>query len=99
LTVPVLLSGRRSKLYDSLLVDWRRVDYQTRNHEHTVTESLWCNFPEPTALHDYRFLGANFRERQRIKRKAERWRRMLGAMPILERRVLSAAIAAHDDAS
>lgn len=99
LECPVLISGRRSKLYDTFLRDWRRVDYQTRNHGHTVTESLWCSFPEPEALHDWRYLGANFRERERIKRKVARWRRRLAEMPILERRLLSAALVRADDAS
>lgn len=93
LNSPVLLSGRPCDLYQHWLKTWRRVDYQTRNHGHTVTESLWCNFPEPTELHDYRFLGRDFRERERIKRKLARWRARLAAMPILERRLLSAAIA------
>jgi hypothetical protein len=31
-----------------------------------ATEWLWCNFPPPVALHDYRHLGASYRER--IKR-------------------------------
>ncbi len=33
-----------------------------------ATEWLWCNFPPPVALHDYRHLGASYRERiQRLK--------------------------------
>jgi DNA adenine methylase len=97
--VPVLLSGRRCKLYDSLLKDWRRVDYQTSTHAGPVSESLWCNFDEPTELHDYRFLGRDFRERERIKRKVSRWRARLARMPILERQLLAAAIAKNGDAS
>jgi hypothetical protein len=31
------------------------------------------NFPEPVALHDYRYLGEDFRQRERIKRKKQRW--------------------------
>ena len=33
-----------------------------------MTEYLWCNYPAPMALHDYRYLGKDFRERERIKR-------------------------------
>ena len=33
-----------------------------------ATEWLWCKFPPPVALHDYRHLGASYRERRRIKR-------------------------------
>jgi DNA adenine methylase len=57
-----------------------------------ATEHLWFNFPEPVALHDYRFLGQNFRERERIKRKKSRWVNRLKTMPTLERRALLAAL-------
>jgi hypothetical protein len=57
---------------------------------------------ESTALHDYRYLGADFRERERIKRKTKRWTERLQRMPALERQALLAAVAAtarRDDAS
>ncbi len=37
------------------------------------------------ALHDYRYLGEDFRERERIKRKKQRWVNRLQTMPVLER--------------
>lgn len=45
-----------------------------------MTECLWCNFPEPTELHDWRFAGKNFRERTSLKRLATRWLARLEAM-------------------
>jgi 16S rRNA G966 N2-methylase RsmD len=89
----VLLSGYASHLYGVLLPRWRRVDYLTATHGGARTESLWCSFAEPDALHDWRFLGRNFRERERIKRKLGRWRARLAAMPVLERRLIAAALA------
>lgn len=59
---------------------------------HSATEWLWFNYPEPVALHDYRFLGDNYRERERIKRKKQRWVARLSTMPLLERRALLSAI-------
>jgi len=56
-------------------------------------ECLWANFPDPIALHDYRYLGDGFRERERIKRKKARWVSRLEKMPLLERRALLSAIA------
>jgi hypothetical protein len=50
------------------------------------------NFAEPLELHDYRFLGKGFRERERIKRKRLRWRARLERMPALERHALMATI-------
>ena len=38
------------------------------------------------------YLGDNFRERERIKRKRKRWVNRLQSMPILERQALLAAM-------
>lgn len=84
----VMLSGYRCALYDARLAGWRRIDYRASTHRGPVIESLWCNFPPPAELHEYSHLGADFRERERIKRKKLRWRRRLAAMPELERRAV-----------
>jgi hypothetical protein len=59
----------------------------------TATEWLWFNFEAPLTLHDYRYLGRDFRERERIKRKQLRWVQRLETMPALERQALLSAIA------
>jgi len=89
---PVLISGYRSALYDGMLQHWRRVDYQTATRGGRVTESLWCNFDAPAQLHDYRFLGTGFRERERIKRKKARWLTKLRRMTPVEAAAVLAAI-------
>jgi hypothetical protein len=50
-----------------------------------ATEWVWMNFTEPLELHDYRYLGSNFRERERIKRKQKRWHARLLRMNSTER--------------
>ena len=90
--VPVLISGYQSELYDRLLAQWRRVDYQTTTRGGPQIESLWCSFPEPTELHEYSVAGKDFRHRERLKRKKTRWINRLATMPALERAVLIAAI-------
>lgn len=89
----VMVSGYRSELYDRALSGWRRVEFTVRTHAGPATECLWMNYPEPDALHDYRYLGRNFRERERIRRRQARWRRRLLAMPALERLAMQAALA------
>lgn len=82
----VMLSGYWSDLYARELRDWRYIHYQSRTRgSRTATEFLWMNFPEPFELHDYQYLGENFRERERIKRKKDRWAARLASMPALER--------------
>ena len=43
------------------------------------------NYDPPEALHDLRFLGENFRQRERIKRKKLRWAARLAKLDPLER--------------
>jgi DNA adenine methylase len=90
----VLVSGYPSSLYDAQLEGWRQVLFGTSNRAgNKVTESVWLNFPQPTELHDPRFVGDGYRERERIKRKVTRWRARLARMPAEERAALVAAIA------
>jgi hypothetical protein len=74
------------------LEGWRTHTFQAMTRRGPATEWLWTNYPEPTALHDYRFLGDNYRERERIKRKIGRWTARLWGMDLLERRALLAAL-------
>jgi DNA adenine methylase len=93
----VCISGYWSALYADTLSTWRVCSFQAQTRRGVVTEYLWCNYPAPTALHDYRYLGKNFRERERIKRMTARWVNRLQAMPILQRQALQAALAQVDN--
>lgn len=93
LTCMVIISGYRSELYERELKGWRVETFQTTNRGGgLVTEYLWLNFPKPLELHDYRYLGQNFRERERIKRKKARWVKRLTGMDSLERYALMEVI-------
>jgi len=93
LTCMVMISGYPNDTYDDALSGWWTHTFQTTNRGGGhVTEKLWMNYPPPIHLHDYRYLGRDFRERERIKRKTLRWTRRLSAMPDLERHALGAAI-------
>lgn len=91
----VLLSGYPSSMYDQALSSWRVLRYPVMTRGVTArTECLWMNYPEPAALHDYRYLGKDFRERQRIRRKQARWVARLSGMTVLERRSVEVALLA-----
>ena len=93
LTCRVLISGYWSELYACELRDWRLVKFtaMTRGGK-LATECVWLNYPEPIELHDYRYLGENFRQRERIKRRKLRWKNRLLRMPDLERHAVLQAI-------
>jgi DNA adenine methylase len=89
----VMLSGYWTRLYARVLKRWDSFTFSAVNRAgQRTTEWVWSNFAEPVALHDYRYLGANFRERERIKRKKARWVNRLVKMPTLERKALLSAI-------
>jgi hypothetical protein len=88
----VMVSGYHCELYDLALSTWRAVEYSTMTRGGKRTEVLWCNFPEPTELHDYRYYGRDYRERERVGRKRARWLRRLSEMPVLERRLIESAL-------
>lgn len=91
----VMVSGYPSKLYAQMLKGWNTATYTAVNRAGTaVTETVWFNYPRPVELHDWRYLGSNFRERERIKRKTARWLSQLMKMPAIERQALRAAISA-----
>jgi hypothetical protein len=96
----VLVSGYRSQMYDTALAGWTSAEFRayTRMHQER-TECLWFNYPMPTRLHDYRYLGEGYRERERIKRKKTRWARRLAQMPVMERQALLAALDSLDELS
>jgi DNA adenine methylase len=96
----VIVSSYWSELYAAELADWRTVKIPTVNRRgKRVIEWLWCNFPEPTALHDDRFIGENFRERWRIKKRVRRWQSRLAELPPLERRALLLAVGSSNAAN
>jgi DNA adenine methylase len=89
----VMISGYWSQLYADHLQGWSVdcFEAQTRGAS-TATEYVWFNYAVPVQLHDYSFLGDDFRERERIKRKKQRWVNRLAKMPLLEQRALLNAI-------
>jgi site-specific DNA-adenine methylase len=88
----VMISGYESALYADFLKGWHTHFYTVGCHHGTAIEWVWMNYPPPVELHDYRYLGNTFRERERIKKRSKRWLRRLQSMPVLERQVVLIAI-------
>ncbi|CDN87499.1 DNA adenine methylase [Hydrogenophaga intermedia] len=78
-----MLSGYRCALYDdaSSLREAHQHDFQAMTRRGVATETLWMNYdPAAVALHDVQFAGNDYRDRERIKRKAQRWAAKFSAM-------------------
>lgn len=81
----VLLSGYDDPLYRTALRGWRHLTFNAKSHVGVREESVWMNYPEPTVLHDARYLGECFRERQQIQRRHRSLQRRIAAMTSVER--------------
>jgi hypothetical protein len=87
-----MVSGYRSALYDQMLGDWRRIEFQAMTRRGLATEVVWMNYAQPTDLHEYTHLGQTFRERERQKRQQTRWVKKVAAKPLLEQKALLAGL-------
>ncbi len=88
----VMISGYPNTMYDDVL-NWRRYQFTAMTRGGILaTEVVWMNFPPPKELHDYRFLGTNFREREVIRRRIHRWKHRFTRMNELERFAMFAAL-------
>jgi len=90
----VQISSYWNPLYAEMLEGWRLIRFMANTRGGLMEECLWMNYPEPRVLHDYRFLGSNFRQRERIRRKTARWTARIAALPQLERMALLSAMQA-----
>ena len=93
----VMISGYESRLYMESLNNWHTYSFQAATHHGMATEWIWMNYSPPVQLHDYRYLGDNFREREKIKRKSKRWAARYKSMPVLERQALLSALQSVSD--
>lgn len=88
--VKIMISGYESKLYNDMLKGWQKHSFQAMSRNGLRTEVLWMNYPKPVMLHDDRYLGNNFRQREKIKIKREGWmRRFRSLSPEIRMSILS----------
>lgn len=81
----VMISGYANSLYDDALTSWTRQGLVNQTQAGPVNEVLWMNFAPDHRLHDYSYVGDDFRERERIKRVRRTQVERLRRAPPLER--------------
>lgn len=92
----VLLSGYQNEIYQELLGDWFSKDFQAMTRGGVRTETVWCNY-QPKDIHYHTYAGENFTDRQRIKRKAERWANNFKQMPKAEQQAVFSAMLSDEE--
>jgi len=76
-----MVSGYSSTEYDLELAGWEKMSFAGTSHTGRREEIVWLNF-KPGVVHDVRYLGLTFRERQGIRRKRARWTARFGREPV-----------------
>ncbi len=86
----IMISGYASSLYDEMLQGWHKHSFSAMSRNGPRTEVLWMNYKKPIILHDDRYLGNDFRQREKIKIKKEGWlRRFRSLSPEIRISILS----------
>lgn len=85
----VIVSGYPSELYDSQLHNWSSVTFPAKSHYGVRTEKIWFNFDPPKRLHDARYIGSNYRERQTHRRRIDRLQRRICSLSSQEQHSIS----------
>lgn len=88
LSARVIVSGYDSRLYQHMLRGWSTRAYTAKAHDGLRREFLWFNYDPPSELHDYRYLGANFRERENISRRISRLKHRIGQLSAQEQALI-----------
>lgn len=89
----VMITGYRCPLYEHRLKHWRTVDYEVMTRgSRNARETLWLNYPSPEELHDYAWFGADYRERENVRKRRRNFIAKLQRMNALERGLLFDAI-------
>lgn len=78
----IMISTRQNLLYDTMLVGWRKKEFNTVTHRgKAVTEVVYMNYEPPLYLHQYDMLGKDCWERQENDRKRSRFADKLHRQP------------------
>lgn len=90
----IAISTYPNELYDEIIWgmgwagNWRRIEFESQTRHGKATEQLWMNYEETDKLHDFQYIGDDYRERERITRMQRRWRRKFKDLPMIEQRAM-----------
>lgn len=90
--IDIIVSTYENEIYSNYLSDWNLIKYSARTRQYTAIEFLYMNYIPDGTLHQYDYLGVDFTDRQRIKRKIEREVKKLNSLPIAERNAIIQAV-------
>ena len=91
--IDFVISTYSNPIYSEMLKGWNLHTFQAQTRKGLATEYLYMNyFDHSGLLHQYDYLGTDFIDRQRIKRKIEREVSKLINLPAPERQAIIKAV-------
>jgi DNA adenine methylase len=81
----VMISTNVNDLYYKLYKGWNVHKFKSTTRAGSQDELIFFNYDPPEVLHDCRYLGNDYRERDYLKRKIKRWQSRLQSLPQHER--------------
>lgn len=91
--VDVIISTYQNEIYETALNGWRLHTFTAGTRRGAAIECLYMNYVNTDGiLHQYDFLGTDYIDRQRIKRKIDREVKKLKSLPAAERRAILSAV-------
>ncbi|NUO01009.1 MAG: DNA adenine methylase [Saprospiraceae bacterium] len=96
----VAISCYDHPIYQLYLKDWRKVQFNAQTRGGVRVETLYMNYDEPMPwnLHDTRFIGRDFRVREKSKRRVETIMRKIERLTPEERAILDRKMIEISDA-
>ena len=89
----ILISTYDNVLYQRKLNEWNKIQFFAGTRNGRAIETVYYNYSIKNGkLHDYRYLGKNFKDRERIKLKIQRWVNRLKSLDSRERMAIISAI-------
>jgi DNA adenine methylase len=64
----IMISHYPCDLYDTMLAGWNTFDFESKTRKGMATERIYYNYELDGRLHDYSYIGQNFRVREKYKR-------------------------------
>jgi DNA adenine methylase len=88
----IMICSYPNSLYEMYLNDWDHVDFYSRIRGGVALERIYTNYKISSLneLHDYRYLGGNFREREKFKRISVNLMKKLDRLdPVLKNSIIA----------
>tara|TARA_R110000744_G_scaffold225246_4_gene343675 strand:- start:706 stop:1449 length:744 start_codon:yes stop_codon:yes gene_type:complete len=88
----VLISTYDNELYKEMLNGWNKISFTSQTRRGKATETVYYNYEPPEKLHDYSYIGNNYKKREQYKLKRFRLIDKFERMTPLERNYFLDAI-------